>query len=62
MTNQQNNQPNNNRQNNYVNRSQPQSMDLLREKRLISEYPDADDVVRPQFPHEFYTTVNCHHE
>ncbi len=45
----------------YANsRSTPQSLDLLREKRLINEYSDLEEPVRPQFPHEFYTNVNCH--
>ncbi len=50
------------RQQYFTNRSQPQSVDLLREKRLIPEYPDSEEIVRPQFPHDFYTNVNCHHE
>jgi hypothetical protein len=44
-------------------RSQPQALDLLREKKLIQPYSDEfDEPVRPVFPHEFYTNVNCHAE
>ena len=43
------------------NRNQPNAIDLLREKRLIQPYSDeSDQPVRPIFPHEFYTQVNCH--
>jgi protein transport protein SEC24 len=42
------------------NRAQPQAIDLLREKRLILPFSDeADEPIRPVFPHEFYTQVNC---
>jgi protein transport protein SEC24 len=44
-----------------LNRNQPQAIDLLREKKLILPYSDeSDQPVRPIFPHEFYTQVNCH--
>ena len=44
-----------------LSRGQPQAVDLLREKRLISPYTDeSDNPTRPIFPHEFYTQVNCH--
>ena len=50
-------------QNINMNRNQPHSIDLLREKRLIHPYTDeSDEPLRPIFPHEFYTNVNCHHE
>ncbi len=45
-----------------TNKSLPNSVDLMREKRLISEYSHLEEPIRPQFPHEFYTNVNCHPE
>ncbi len=43
------------------NRNQPNAIDLLREKRLIQPYSEeSEQPVRPIFPHEFYTQVNCH--
>jgi hypothetical protein len=50
------------KQSNVPSRSLPQSLDLMREKKLIGEYQDLDEPIRPQFPHEFYTNVNCHPE
>lgn len=42
-------------------RSQPQAVDLQREKRLFM--PFAEDIPpRPIFPHDFYNNVNCHYE
>lgn len=47
--------------NNIQMRSQPNAIDLLREKKLVHAYEDEDnDIPRPLFPHEFYTQVNCH--
>ena len=47
---------------NVNNKTQPHSVDLMREKRLIHEYSDLEEPIKPQFPHEFYTNVNCHPE
>lgn len=48
--------------NNMRNRSMPQAVDLLKEKRLIVPYETEEEVPRPLFQHGFYTQVNCHHE
>ena len=40
----------------------PLAIDLLQEKRLMPPYDDNVELVRPKFPHEFYTNVNCHPE
>lgn len=58
---QQQQQPMMNQNQNHASRSQPQAIDLQREKRLIMPYSD-EQPPRPQFPHEFYTNVNCHSE
>ena len=42
------------------------AVDLFREKRLIMPYSSdsdsEDEHIRPKFPHEFYTNVNCSSE
>lgn len=43
------------------NRSQPQAIDLQRERRLLMPYAE-DTPPRPIFPQEFYNNVNCHYE
>ena len=40
----------------------PLAIDLLHEKRLLPPYDDNKELIRPKFPHEFYTNVNCHPE
>jgi hypothetical protein len=55
--------PTNSNANGYVNRSQPNAVDLLHERRLINPYSEEyEEVPRPIFPHEFYTNVNCRAE
>lgn len=46
--------------NNIQMRSQPNAIDLLREKKLLHAYEDEEnDIPRPLFQHDFYTQVNC---
>lgn len=39
--------------------SKPLAVDLLNEKKLITTYEDEMEVVRPRFPQDHYTNVNC---
>jgi hypothetical protein len=49
--------------NNLQNRSQPQAIDLLREKKLIMPFSnESEEPPRPLFPNEFFNSVNCHAE
>ena len=72
-----NNNTNYTNSNNYSNQYQQQqqqfkssayggAVDLFREKRLIMPYSNEsdseDEHIRPKFPHEFYTNVNCSSE